>query len=192
MNLHSCDVSLNEAFNPYRKYLKAHARNLMNLDTKLNTCIKIKLITFNQTITDASIRNIAMRCPKLRQLCVSKCGELTDSTLLALANYNPRLSTLEVAGCHQFTDIGFQALGKVRQEIFVVDSTFKFLIFIILELQILGANGSRRVQPDHRLDTGSFGHRMPELGKTCSLTHFHASIQLVTFEIIPRHCHIAS
>lgn len=90
-------------------------------------CIKIKLITFNQTITDASIRNIAMRCPKLRQLCVSKCGELTDSTLLALANYNPRLSTLEVAGCHQFTDIGFQALGKVRQEIFVVDSNFNFL-----------------------------------------------------------------
>jgi hypothetical protein len=55
-----------------------------------------------------------MRCPNLRQLCVSKCSELTDSTLIALANYNPHLSTLEVAGCHQFTDIGFQALGKVK------------------------------------------------------------------------------
>lgn len=54
-----------------------------------------------------------MRCPNLRQLCVSKCGELSDQTLIALANYNPLLSTLEVAGCHQFTDIGFQALGKV-------------------------------------------------------------------------------
>ena len=67
-----------------------------------------------QTITDSSIRNVAMRCPNLRQLCVSKCGELTDSTLVALANFNPHLSTLEVAGCHQFTDIGFQALGKVK------------------------------------------------------------------------------
>ena len=55
-----------------------------------------------------------MHCPNLRQLCVSKCGELTDSTLVALANYNPHLSTLEVAGCNQFTDIGFQALGKVK------------------------------------------------------------------------------
>lgn len=75
-------------------------------------------VTFNlfkilQTITDASIRNITMRCPNLRQLCVSKCSELTDQTLISLANYNPLLSTLEVAGCHQFTDIGFQALGKV-------------------------------------------------------------------------------
>lgn len=55
-----------------------------------------------------------MKCPNLRQLCVSKCGELTDSTLVALANFNTHLSTLEVAGCHQFTDIGFQALGKVK------------------------------------------------------------------------------
>ena len=54
-----------------------------------------------QTITDASIRNISMRCLNLRQLCVSKCSELTDQTLIALANYNPLLSTLEVAGCHQ-------------------------------------------------------------------------------------------
>lgn len=66
-----------------------------------------------QTITDTSIRNVSMKCPNLRQLCVSKCGELSDSTLVALANFNPHLSTLEVAGCHQFTDIGFQALGKV-------------------------------------------------------------------------------
>ena len=54
-----------------------------------------------------------MNCPNLRQLCVSKCGELTDQTLVSLANNNPFLSTLEVAGCHQFTDLGFQALGKV-------------------------------------------------------------------------------
>lgn len=66
-----------------------------------------------QTITDASVRNISMRCLNLRQLCVSKCSELSDQTLIALANYNPLLSTLEVAGCHQFTDIGFQSLGKV-------------------------------------------------------------------------------
>jgi len=57
-----------------------------------------------------------MSCPNLRQLCVSKCGELSDTTLLALASSNPNLSTLEVAGCHQFTDIGFQALGKVKSK----------------------------------------------------------------------------
>lgn len=77
-----------------------------------------------QTITDASIRKISMRCPNLRQLCVSKCGELSDQTLIALANHNPLLSTLEVAGCHQFTDIGFQALGKVKFQLI----HFKFLI----------------------------------------------------------------
>ncbi len=66
-----------------------------------------------QTITDISIRNVAMKCPNLRQLCVSKCSELTDQSLIALASCN-MLNTLECSGCHQFTDIGFQALGKVR------------------------------------------------------------------------------
>lgn len=75
----------------------------------------MRSISLSQTLSDVSIRNVAMRCPNLRQLCVSKCSELTDSTLVALANYNPHLSTLEVAGCHQFTDIGFQALGKVKK-----------------------------------------------------------------------------
>jgi F-box and leucine-rich repeat protein 2/20 len=90
LNLHSCDVSS-----------PIPSNHTLNVDFP------------SQTITDTSIRNVAMNCTNMRQLCVSKCGELTDSTLVALANYNPHLSTLEVAGCHQFTDIGFQALGKV-------------------------------------------------------------------------------
>lgn len=66
-----------------------------------------------QTVTDISMQTIAMNCPNLRSVCVSKCFELTDTTLLALATYNHQLRTLEVAGCNQLTDSGFQALGKV-------------------------------------------------------------------------------
>lgn len=71
------------------------------------------MLVILQTVSDVSIRNIAVRCTNLKQLCVSKCAELSDNTLIALANNNPLLSTLEVAGCHQFTDTGFQALGRV-------------------------------------------------------------------------------
>lgn len=76
------------------------------------------MLVILQTVSDASIRNIAVRCTNLKQLCVSKCAELSDNTLIALANNNPQLSTLEVAGCHQFTDTGFLALGRVSWTLF--------------------------------------------------------------------------
>lgn len=113
-----------------------------------------------------------MRCLNLRQLCVSKCSELSDSTLLALANYNPHLSTLEVAGCNQFTDIGFQALGKVNKQkvLTMMLRTEKLTLrALLVELQILGANGFGRVQSNNRSDVGTLGNRMSKLGKTCSL-----------------------
>jgi hypothetical protein len=114
------------------------------------------------------MRNIAMHCPNLRQLCVSKCGELSDHTLIALANHNPLLSTLEVAGCHQFTDIGFQALGKVS-------ICFLYLCFYLsnlqncyfintfIELQILRKNGLGRVQSNNRFDAASLGNWLSKL-----------------------------
>lgn len=105
-----------------------------------------------------------MRCSNLRQLCVSKCGELTDSTLVALANYNPQLSTLEVAGCTLLSDTGFQALGKV---VLKVLETRNILKKWFQELQILGTNGFGRMQSDYWLHACLFGNWMSELGETC-------------------------
>ena len=82
------------------------------------------MLVILQTVSDVSIRNIAVRCTNLKQLCVSKCAELSDNTLIALANNNPLLSTLEVAGCHQFTDTGFQALGRVSLKLFLLYFNF--------------------------------------------------------------------
>lgn len=137
---------------------------------RLRLIIPHSLPAIAQTITDSSIRNVAMRCVNLRQLCVSKCGELTDSTLVALANFNPHLSTLEVAGCHQFTDIGFQALGKVKKVLRKRFEQQTWKVFLLVELQVFGTNGSGRVQSDNGSNASALGHRMSQPGKTCSLT----------------------
>lgn len=122
-----------------------------------------------------------MKCPNLRQLCVSKCGELTDSTLVALANFNPQLSTLEVAGCHQFTDIGFQALGKVSHHT-QIPMKANEPIRNLSELQIFRENGSGGMQSDYRSYACSLGDRMSEPGETCTSNNLDlCSISLLIF-----------
>ena len=52
-------------------------------------------VTWCKQLTDASLREVAARCPQLRHLDVAYCGKLTDASLREVAAHCLQLQHLE-------------------------------------------------------------------------------------------------
>eukprot|EP01136_Pigoraptor_vietnamica_P001732 Opistho-1_new@28743 len=62
-------------------------------------------------VTDAGIKTIAGRCPRLRRLSLFSCWEATTDGLTALAQGRPELESLVLSNCRKITDESVAAIA---------------------------------------------------------------------------------
>ncbi|CAG8556392.1 17350_t:CDS:1 [Funneliformis caledonium] len=74
----------------------------------------LDLSTGHDHVTDGTIQLIAMSCPNLRRINLSRCSHISDASLEALAknSCSSSLISINLCGCRKITDLGLKYLSK--------------------------------------------------------------------------------
>ena len=84
------------------------------------TSIQVVNLSHCHAITDISVSNLFMRCPKLHSLDLDRCVGLTDD---ALKNPGSSLQHLNLRLCVLITDLTLQSLSSLRLQTLNLHST---------------------------------------------------------------------
>jgi hypothetical protein len=88
------------------------------------SCPLLQVIDLSGTaVTDATVLEFCMRCPQLKRVLLSYCGNLTDAAVIAVADRLPGLTRIDLNGNAAITSGAVEHLATKCRELKIINSS---------------------------------------------------------------------